>query len=223
MSAEEEAKEEAEEEEAKTEEEAKAEAETKTETKTEAKAEEERKGKRYFVRRNAPLAHAHHNTRSLTTSSITPPPPSPSQPTQQTQVEITMRDLENAIHTINRFASLYRRAVSAIENLERAESLIERRIGGRGSFSQSLGRFFGIPSHTAYNDPITAMLMEAVEQAVKEQAQKIVEKRAEKLSGVASVSVGEESEEVKEALEGLRESESIGERKEEEMKSESEI
>lgn len=177
------------------------EAEAEVQEGEEVQAEDGRKGKRYFVRRNTQASTAYTNAYTDAHTPSAPPSPYP----QPAQVEITMRDLENAIHTINKFASLYRRAVSAIENLERAENLFERRMGGRTFHSQSLGRFFGIPSSSSYNDPITTMLMEAVEQAVKEQAQKIVKKRAEKL---VSASEGEsESEEVREALEGLRESE----------------
>jgi len=83
--------------------------------------EDERKGKRYFVRRNTQASTAYTNTYTDAHTPSAPPSPSSPTPPPHTQVEITMRDLENAIHTINKFASLYRRAVSAIENLERAE------------------------------------------------------------------------------------------------------
>jgi len=153
--------------------------------------------------------HTQTHTPPLSHSHTPSPTPSPSLPQPQMQPQITLQELENAIQTINRFASYYRRAVSALENLERAERFASSRIQG------GLKSVFGVPLSSSYSDPITAMLMGAMEQAVQEQARKIVEKRAKSLGLSAE---GEKSEEMEEALsaldsaEGVRESESESEK-----------
>ena len=141
------------------------------------------------------LSHSHTHSHT--------PSPSPSLSQPQMQPQITLEELENAIQTINRFASYYRRAVAALENLERAERFASSRIQG------GLKSVFGIPLSSSYSDPITAMLMGAMEQAVQEQARKIVEKRAKSLGLSAE---GEKSEEMEEALSAL---DSASERKSE--------
>ena len=136
------------------------------------------------------------HTPSLSHSHTPPPTPSPSLSQPQMQPQITLQELENAIQTINRFASYYRRAVAALENLERAERFASSRLQSTGG----LKSVFGIPLSSSYSDPITAMLMGAMEQAVQEQARKIVEKRAKSLGLSAE---GEKSEEMEEALSAL--------------------
>jgi len=165
----------------------------------------EKKPQRIYFKPHQYTPKNQTNTPSLS-HSHTPSPPL-SQPLPQPQ--ITLQELENAIQTINRFASYYRRAVAALENLERAERFASSRIQG------GLKSVFGVPLSSSYSDPITAMLMGAMEQAVQEQARKIVEKRAKSLGLSAE---GEKSEEMEEALsaldsaEGVRESESESEK-----------
>jgi len=142
------------------------------------------------------------HTHSLSHSHTPPPTPSPSLSQPQMQPQITLQELENAIQTINRFASYYRRAVAALENLERAERVASSRLQSTGG----LRSIFGVPLSSSYSDPITAMLMGAMEQAVQEQARKIVEKRAKSLGLSAEGEKSEEMEEAVSALESVSES-----------------
>jgi len=167
----------------------------------------EKKPQRIYFKPHQYAPKTQTHTPSLSHSHT--PSPSLSQPPPQPQ--ITLQELENAIQTINRFASYYRRAVAALENLERAERFASSRLQSTGG----LKSVFGVPLSSSYSDPITAMLMGAMEQAVQEQARKIVEKRAKSLGLSAE---GEKSEEMEEALsaldsaEGVRESESESEK-----------
>ncbi|RLI08036.1 hypothetical protein DRO24_01915 [Candidatus Bathyarchaeota archaeon] len=97
---------------------------------------------------------------------------------------LTIADLQRAIDVINQFTSIYRRATMAVKSLERAQGLAGSNLKG-----SMLG---GIAQ-----DPFTAMMMPVMEQAIQEQAKKIVEKRMGKMEAEIP------DEEMQEAMEGL--------------------
>lgn len=105
-------------------------------------------------------------------------------PKVDTTDNLTIADLQHAIDVINQFTSIYRRATMAVKSLERAHGLA-------GSNLKS-SMFGGMAQ-----DPFTAMMMPAIEQAVQEQAKKIAEKKM----GRMETEIPEE--EMQEAMEGL--------------------
>ena len=113
---------------------------------------------------------------------------------------MTMGDLQAAVNTINNFASMYRRATMAIKSLERAQG--QAGIAGRGG---GMGGMFG----GASSDPFTSMMTGAIEQAVQQQATKLVEKKTAgtKLEDSAGGLTEEEMAEAQGGLEGGSEEE----------------
>jgi len=101
-----------------------------------------------------------------------------------TTASLTIADLQHAIDVINQFTSIYRRATLAVKSLERAQGL-----AGSSVKSSMLGGMA--------QDPFTAMMMPAIEQAVQEQARKIAEKKMERMEAEIP------DEEMREAMEGL--------------------
>jgi len=85
-----------------------------------------------------------------------------------TTASLTIADLQRAIDVINQFTSIYRRATLAVKSLERAQGLAGSSV--RGSMLGGMAQ-----------DPFTAMMMPAIEQAVQEQARKIAEKKMERM------------------------------------------
>ena len=109
---------------------------------------------------------------------------------------LTIADLQRAIDVINQFTSIYRRASMAVKSLERAQGL------AGSSLQNPMMRGMA-------QDPFTAMMMPAIEQAVQEQAKKIAEKKMERMG----VEIPEE--EMQEAMEGLEDETEETETKEE--------
>ena len=97
---------------------------------------------------------------------------------------LTIADLQRAIDVINQFTTIYRRATLAVKSLERAQGL------AGSSLQNPMMRGMA-------QDPFTAMMMPAIEQAVQEQAKKIAEKRMGKMEAEIP------DEEIQEAMEGL--------------------
>ena len=107
--------------------------------------------------------------------------------------DVNMRDLEEAVNTINNFAAMYRKATMAVKNLERAQGKAGAPVkqGGLGGMFGGMG-----------GDPFTSMMMGAVEQAVKQQATKLVEKKTAGME-LPDSTVDLTAEEIAEAKEGL--------------------
>ncbi len=112
---------------------------------------------------------------------------------KETRSAMKMEDLEEAVNTINNFAAMFRKAKMAIKNLERAEGQAGASAKGGG-----LSGMFG----GGGGDPFTGMMMGAVEQAVQQQATKLVEKKTAGMDlSTSAVDVSEE--EIDEARGGL--------------------
>ena len=105
-------------------------------------------------------------------------------PKVDTTANLTIADLQRAIDVINQFTTIYRRATLAVKSLERAQGL------AGSSLQNPMMRGMA-------QDPFTAMMMPAIEQAVQEQAKKIAEKRMGKMDAEIP------DEEIQEAMEGL--------------------
>jgi len=122
-----------------------------------------------------------------------------------TRDALTMKDLDEAVNTINDFAAKFRKATMAIKNLERAE-------GGAGASAKGggLGGMFG----GGGGDPFTGMMMGAVEQAVQAQATKIVEKKTARMD-LSDSAVDVTDAEMAEARGGLESEAEEGEEVEE--------
>lgn len=108
---------------------------------------------------------------------------------------LTLADLQKAVDTINNFSSMYRKATMAIKSLERAQGQTGTPAKGGGM----AGMFGG-----AGSDPFTGMMMGAVEQAVQQQATKMVEKKTAgmELPNAAGEVTEEELAEAQGGLEG---------------------
>ena len=117
-------------------------------------------------------------------------------PKVDTTANLTIADLQRAIDVINQFTTIYRRATLAVKSLERAQGL------AGSSLQNPMMRGMA-------QDPFTAMMMPAIEQAVQEQAKKIAEKRMGKMEAEIP------DEEIQEAMEGLEDETEETETKEE--------
>ena len=113
----------------------------------------------------------------------------------ESRKKLTLADLQKAVDTINTFSSMYLKATMAIKRLERTQGQTGAPAKGGGM----AGMFGG-----AGNDPFTGMMMGAVEQAVQQQATKMVEKKTAgmELQGSAGGVTEEELAEAQGGLEG---------------------
>ena len=117
----------------------------------------------------------------------------------------TVVDLQDAVDTINNFATMYRKAAMAIKNLERAGG--QASAAGRGA---GVGGMFGGGS----GDPFSSMMMGVVQEAVE---RKTTEIAAKKVEGMDLSSEGSDvsEEEMVEARGGLESEAEKGEESEE--------
>ncbi|MCK4328209.1 hypothetical protein KAX02_00045 [candidate division WOR-3 bacterium] len=118
---------------------------------------------------------------------------------------LTLADLQHAVDTINNFTSMYRKAKMAIKSLDKTEG----QAGAAGRGGGMAGMFGG-----AGGDPFTGMMMGAVEEAVKAQAAKMVEKKTAGMT-VSESAGGVTKEELAEAQGGLEGGSEEGEEVEE--------
>jgi hypothetical protein len=99
---------------------------------------------------------------------------------------LTLQDLQDAVDTINKFASMYAKAQSAVKRLAKEQ----------GKYGGMMGRG---------SDPITAMLFGSMEGIVERKMEELADKKIRALTGGESVEEEVDEHDLEEAKTGLDE------------------